>query len=61
MTILLRFIIGALLAASIAVFTGFDFPLVVVFILVVATVAAIWGDKFFEGFMSIAKYLKQLQ
>ena len=58
MTILLRFIFGALLAASIAVFTGLEFPLVAVFILSIATLAAIWGDKLFLGFMSIARYLK---
>jgi hypothetical protein len=58
MTILLRFSLGALLAAAIAVFTGFDFPLIVIFVLTIATLAAIWGDRFLMGFMSMMKYLR---
>lgn len=58
MTIILRFIIGAVLATSIAVFTGLDFPLIVVFILLIATLSALWGDKFLMGFMSMMRYLR---
>jgi hypothetical protein len=58
MTILLRFIFGAFLAAAIAVFTGLDFPVIVVFVITVATFAAIWGDRFILGFMSMIKYFR---
>jgi hypothetical protein len=58
MTIVLRFIFGVILAGSIAIFVGLPFPLEVVLVLSVGTMAAIWGDKFILGFMSLLRYLR---
>jgi hypothetical protein len=59
-TILLRFIVGVILAAGLAVFCGFPFPLEVIFVLTVGTMAGIWGDKFILGFMSLMRYFRSL-
>lgn len=58
MTILLRFIFGVILAASLAIWTGFPLPLDLLFVFGVGTIAAIWGDKFILGFMSLMRYLR---
>jgi hypothetical protein len=58
MTILLRFMAGAVLALSVAAYAGLDFPFIVVFVLAVGTVAAIWGDRFILGFLSVIKHFR---
>ncbi len=60
MTIVLRFIFGLVLAGGLAVWCGLPFPLEVVFVLSVGTVAAIWGDRFILGFMSLMRYFRIL-
>ena len=57
-TILLRFIVGVVLAGAITIPLGFSFPLSIIFILTVGAVAAVWGDKFILGFMSLMRYLR---
>ncbi|HSE16357.1 MAG TPA: hypothetical protein VLB46_04865 [Pyrinomonadaceae bacterium] len=58
MNILLRFIFGILLAAAVLIWIGLPFPLEIVFVLSVGTTAAIWGDKFILGFMSLMRYFR---
>ena len=60
MTILLRFIFGVILAAGLVVFCGFPFPLDLIFVLTVGTMAGIWGDRFILGFMSLMRYFRIL-
>ena len=58
MTIVLRFIFGFVLAAGLAMWTQLDFPLNVILVLSVGTMAAIWGDRFILGFMSVMRYFR---
>jgi hypothetical protein len=55
-TILLRFIFGAILAAGVALWGGIPFPLI--FVLIVGIMAGVWGDKFILGFMSLMRYFR---
>jgi hypothetical protein len=57
-SIVFRFIFGLVLAGSVVLLTGFDFPLNVIFALTIGTLAAIWGDKFILGFMSVMRYFR---
>ena len=59
MTIFLRFTFGAILAGGLVVMRG-GTPLLVevIFVLGVGLIAAIWGDKFLLGFMSLMRYLR---
>jgi hypothetical protein len=57
-TIAFRFIFGLVLAGSVVLWIGFDFPLNVVFVLTIGTLAAIWGDKFILGCMSVMRYFR---
>ena len=57
-TILLRFIFGVVLAGGLALWGGISLLLGVVFVLAVGIVAAVWGDKFLLGFMSLMRYLR---
>lgn len=58
MTILLRVIIGVILAGGLAVWAGIGFPVDMVFVLTVGIMAAVWGDRFILGFMSLMRYFK---
>jgi hypothetical protein len=58
MTIVLRFIFGAILAAAVLVFGGLPFVINIILILSVGLIAAIWGDKFILGFMSLMRYFR---
>ena len=58
MTIVLRFIFGSVLAAGVALLGGIPFPIGILFIITVGTMAGIWGDKFILGFMSLMRYLR---
>ncbi|MGH9880589.1 MAG: hypothetical protein ACRD6N_04070 [Pyrinomonadaceae bacterium] len=57
-TILLRFIFGAVLAGGLALWGGIPFLLGVTFVVAVGIVAAVWGDKFLLRFMSLMRYLR---
>ena len=58
MTIFLRLIFGVVLAGAVSLWVHLGFPGDLIFILGVGTVAAIWGDKFILGFMSLMRYLR---
>lgn len=58
MTILLRFVFGVILAAGLVLWRGIAFPIDIIFVFTVGTLAAVWGDKFILGFMSLMRYLK---
>ena len=57
-TILLRFVFGVVLAGALVIWTGLPFPFEIVFVLGVGIMAALWGDRFILGFMSLMRYLK---
>jgi hypothetical protein len=57
-TILLRIVFGGILAAGVALWGQIQFPINIIFVLVVATMAGVWGDKFILGFMSLMRYLR---
>ena len=58
MTIFLRFMFGAILAGGLMLWGHLDFPISIIFVLGVATLAAIWGDRFILGFMSLMRYFR---
>jgi hypothetical protein len=58
LTVILRFIFGFILAGGLALWGHLDFPANVILALGVGTAAAIWGDKFILGFMSLFRYLR---
>jgi hypothetical protein len=55
-TILLRVIIGVILAAGLAMWGGIGFPVDLVFVMGVGIMAAVWGDRFILGFMSMMRF-----
>jgi len=57
-TIFLRFVFGVILAGGLMLWGQLDFPLNLIFVLGVGTLAAVWGDKFILGFMSLMRYLR---
>jgi len=57
-TIFLRFMFGFILAGGVALWIHFGFPGDLIFALTVGTLAAIWGDRFILGFMSLMRYLR---
>ena len=57
-TILLRFIFGVVVAVALMIPLGLSLPLTILFVLTVGTVAAVWGDKFILGFMSLMRYFR---
>ena len=58
MTILLRFILGFILAGGLALWWQLSFPANLIIAVSLGTVAAIWGDKFILGFMSWMRYFR---
>ena len=58
-TILLRVIIGVILAAGLAMWAGIGFPIDIVFVMSVGIMAAVWGDRFILGFMSMMRYFNR--
>ena len=56
LTIVLRFIFGLILAGGVALWAHIDFPANLIFVVGVGTLAAVWGDKFLLGFMSLMRY-----
>lgn len=57
MTIVLRFLFGVIFAGVVALWSGMPFLLNFIFVIGVGIVAAVWGDKFLLGFMSVMRYL----
>lgn len=57
-TLLLRFIFGALLAGGLVLWGGIPLKLGVIFVAAVGMIAAMWGDKFLLGFMSLMRYMR---
>ena len=58
LTILLRFIFGVVLAGGLMIWIGLPFPFEIIFVLTVGIMAALWGDRFILGFMSLMRYLR---
>ena len=58
LTIVLRFTFGIVLASVLIVPLGLGFVGSIILVLGVGTVAALWGDKFIVGFMSVMRYLR---
>ncbi|HET6979266.1 MAG TPA: hypothetical protein VFI24_23240 [Pyrinomonadaceae bacterium] len=56
LTIVLRFLFGFILAGGLALWGQIPFP--ALFALVTGTLAAIWGDKFILGFMSLMRFFR---
>jgi hypothetical protein len=56
--IVLRFIFGVVLAGGVALWGGIPFPINILFVITVGTMAGVWGDKFILGFMSLMRYLR---
>jgi hypothetical protein len=59
LTILLRVIIGVILAGGLAMWVGIGFPVDLVFVMSVGIMAAIWGDRFILGFMSLMRFFNR--
>jgi len=57
-TIVLRILVGVILAGSISVWFGMPFPIDLILVLSVGIIAAVFGDKFILGFMSLMRYLR---
>jgi len=57
-TTLLRFIFGVILAGGLALWGGMLSPLGVILVAAAGVAAALWGDKFLLGFMSVMRYLR---
>ncbi len=57
-TLLLRIIFGVILAGSIMLLVGLPFPFDLIFVLSAGIMAALWGDKFILGFMSLMRYFR---
>lgn len=58
-TILLRVIIGVILASGLAMWAGIGFPVDLVFVIGVGILAAVWGDNFILGFMSLMRFFNR--
>ena len=58
-TILLRVIIGVILAAGLAMWGGIGFPVDLVFVMTVGIMAAIWGDRFILAFVSLMRFFNR--
>ena len=59
LTILLRVIFGVILAAGLAMWARIGFPIDLVFVMSVGIMAAVWGDRFILGFMSLMRYFNR--
>jgi hypothetical protein len=57
-TLLLRFMFGAVLAGGLVLWGGIPFPAGVIFVVLVGIAAAVWGDRFLLWFMSVMRYLR---
>jgi hypothetical protein len=58
-TILLRVIFGVILASGLAMWAGIGFPVDLAFVMSVGIMAAIWGDRFILGFMSLMRFFNR--
>ena len=59
LTIVLRFLFGVILAGGLLIWVGLPFPLEIIFVLSMGSIAAVWGDKFILGFMSFMRYFRR--
>jgi len=59
LTILLRVVFGVILASGLAMWAGIGFPVDLVFVMSVGIMAAVWGDKFILGFMTMMRYVSR--
>ena len=57
-TLLLRFMFGAVLAGGLALWGGIPFLAGVISVVLVGIFAAVWGDKFLLWLMSMMRYLR---
>jgi hypothetical protein len=57
-SILLRFMFGSVLAGGLALWGGVPLLVGVIFVAAAGIMAAMWGDKFLLGFMSLMRYLR---
>ena len=56
LTIILRVVFGVILAGGLSLWAGIGFPIDLVFVMIVGVMAAVWGDKFILGFMSMMRF-----
>lgn len=59
LTIVLRVVFGVILAGGLSLWAGVGFPIDLVFVMSVGVIAAIWGDKFILGFMSLTRFFNR--
>lgn len=59
LTIVLRVVFGVILAGGLSLWAGVGFPIDLVFVMSVGVIAAIWGDKFILGFMSLMRFFNR--
>jgi hypothetical protein len=59
LTIVLRFVFGVILAGGLSLWAGIGFPIDLVFVIGVGIIAAIWGDRFILGFMSLMRFFNR--
>ena len=59
LTIVLRVVFGVILAGGLSLWAGIGFPVDIVFVMSVGIIAAVWGDKFILGFMSVMRYFNR--
>jgi hypothetical protein len=57
-TLLLRFMFGAVLAGALVLWGGMPFFVSVTFVVLIGIVAAVWGDRFLLWFMSLMRYIR---
>jgi len=58
LTTIFRFLAGFILAGGLALWAMVDFPANLILALGAGTCAAVWGDKFILGFMSLMRYFR---
>ena len=59
LTIILRVVFGVILAGGLSLWAGIGFPIDLVFVMIVGVMAAVWGDKFILGFMSVMRHFNR--
>jgi len=57
-TVLLRFLVGIILAGGVVLWGGLPLFAGTLLTLLVGIIAAVWGDKFLMAFMSFMRYLR---
>jgi hypothetical protein len=57
-TILMRFVLGVVLAGGLALWGGVASPWGLALAVVIGVAAAAWGDKFLVGFLAVMRYFR---